>query len=217
MPTRLGHQPLCQAMISLTSDLRDLPAHVGHLSGSPLRESTKGVHVIWARDWQSSSSPATAQLKRAVLFVCFLSSFCPCFSVRHKKTHKHTHIHTHTGPDAAGHTKADVRDFIWLRRWVWAPLGLPPPAPPPTSDPHHYYQADAHMFFFFIIIIFAGQAGRVLLSRAYFIGSNEAGWHCGTHTWPVLVPGWAGRARGVKAEQPCPGRGVDSLCVSSTG
>lgn len=175
-PTRLSHRPLCQwwSVWPLTSGTRRSCGP--RVSGSALRENIKGVHTIWASDWQSinHSSPATVQLQCAGVF--FSSS---CVPVSQSCTKTHT-------PHAVGHTKADVQDFIWLRRWVWAPLSILPPPLPHLWSPSLLSSTCVHAFFFF-----AGQAGRVLLSSTYFTGSDEAGWHSRTPAWPVPGWGWA--------------------------
>lgn len=85
-PTRLSHRPLCQwwSVWPLTSGTRRSCGP--RVSGSALRENIKGVHTIWASDWQSinHSSPATVQLQCAGVF---FSSSCVPVSPSCAKTH----------------------------------------------------------------------------------------------------------------------------------
>lgn len=198
-PTRLSHRPLCRwwSVWPLTSGTRRSCGP--RESGSALRENIKGVHTIWASDWQSinHSSPATVQLQCAGFF---FSSFCVPVCQSCTKTHT---------PHAVGHTKADVLDFIGLRRWVWAPLSiLPPPLPPPMIS-ISFIKHMRPCFFFFLQVRLAEcyWAAHILRGRMMRVGT--AGPLRGR------CRGGVGRAQGVKTKQPCPDEEVDALFLSS--
>lgn len=196
-PTRLSHRPLCQwwSVWPLTSGTRRSCGP--RVSGSALRENIKGVHTIWASDWQSinHSSPATVQLQCAGVF--FSSS---CVPVSQSCTITHT-------PHAVGHTKADVRDFIWLRRWVWAPLSILPPPLPHLWSPSLLSSTCVHAFFLQVRLAECYWAAHILRGRMRRVGT--AGPLRGR------CRGGVGRAQGVKTKQPCPDEEVDALFLSS--
>lgn len=169
-PTSLSHQPLCQwcCVWPLTCGTRS--------SGGPscVWVGFKGVHIIWASDCQSINhgSPATFQFNLSVLF--FLSPL-PA-PVSQPCTQKHTHT-----PRAVRHTKADDRDFIWLRRWVWALLCVLPPPPPHLWSPSPLSSTCVHASFF------CRSGWPSVTEQRVF---NGVGWHSRTHAWQVLGSGW---------------------------
>lgn len=169
-PKRLSHRPSCQwwSVWPLTSGTRRSCGP--RVSGSALRENIKGVHTIWASDWQSinHSSPATVQLQCAGFFSP------PPVSLFLSHAQKHTH-RTQSGTQKQMYGISFDSDGEFGLLSAFCPLLCP------TSDLHLFYQAHAYMLFFFAG---QGQAGRVLLSSTYFMGSDEAGWHSRTPAWP---------------------------------
>lgn len=198
-PTRLSHRPLCRwwSVWPLTSGTRRSCGP--RESGSALRENIKGVHTIWASDWQSinHSSPATVQLQCAGFF--FFLLLCPCLSVMHKNTH--------TACSRAH--KSRCTGFHWTPTVSVGSSQHSAPSSAPSSDLHLFYQAHAYMLLFFLQVRLAEcyWAAHILRGRMMRVGT--AGPLRGR------CRGGVGRAQGVKTKQPCPDEEVDALFLSS--
>lgn len=169
-PTRLSHRPLCQwwSVWPLTSGTRRSCGP--RVSGPALRESIKGVHTIWASDWQSinQSSPTTVQLQCAVFF----SSSCPCFLVMHKNTHT-ARSRAHKSRCTGFHLTPTVS------------LGSSQHSAPSSAPPLISISFIKHTRTCFF---FCRSGWPSVTEQHIFMGSDEAGWHSRNHAWPV--PGW---------------------------
>lgn len=153
-------------MISLTSEPLGLAAHVGHVClGRRYVKASKGFTPSGPVTDKALIIVALQQFNFSVLFFFFplpVSLFL-------------SHAQKHTYRTQLG-TQKQMYGISFDSNGEFGLLSAFCPLLCPTYDLHLFYQAHAYMLFFF-----AGQAGRVLLSSTYFMGSDEAGWHSRTH------------------------------------